>query len=196
MKALGALALVFYAAHATWHVAHGSPWDLVWVCNVSMPALVLGCFLERARLVAGAVMVLCYGTPMWLLDLATGPDTMVLTSPLVHVGGLVVGGLAVRRLGWPKFTWALTAAATALLLLVSRLATPPRENVNLAFRVHGGWEQVFPSHVLYVALMWLAGAVVFLLVELAARRFFTLSTGEPLGEGGKRDETELVRRDA
>jgi hypothetical protein len=175
VRALGGLALLFYAAHATWHVVHGSAWDLLWVCNASMPVLVLGCFFAKARLVAGAVMILSYGTPMWLLDLMTGPSSMIITSPLVHVGGLVVGGLAVRRLGWPRLTWAFTAAATALLLFLSRLVTPPRDNVNLAFRVHDGWEHIFPSHILYVAMMWLASAVVFLIIELLARRLLVPS---------------------
>jgi hypothetical protein len=175
VKALGVLALAFYAAHAGWHVSHHLAWDLFWVCNVSMPLLVLGCILEQSRLAASAVMILAYGTPLWTLDLLTGGQ-LVITSPLIHVGGLVIGGFAVGRLGWPRGTWAIASLLTAALLLFSRLVTPPDANVNLAFRVHEGWESLFPSHILYVVLMWTGSAVVFALVELGARRLLVRSS--------------------
>ncbi len=177
MRLLGRIALLLYAAHAAWHLADGTPWDLIWACNVSMPILAAGCFLSRARLVAAAIMILAYGTPMWILDLATG-GALVPTSPLVHLGGLVVGVLAIRRLGeWPRYSWTFAAIVTAALLLLARLFTPAHANVNLAFRVQPGWESMFPSHVLYVGLMWTSSAAVFALVELVGRRWLMAHEG-------------------
>lgn len=169
LRVLGLFAALFYAAHAGWHIAHGHPWDLLWACNVSMPVLIAGCFLRSARLVAATFMILMYGTPIWILDLMTGSN-MVLTSPLVHFGGPVLAALAARRLGWPKSSWIVAGAITLAALFLSRLITPSSENVNLAFRVHQGWERYFSSHPVYVALMWTSSTFVFFVVELVARR--------------------------
>lgn len=160
----GALTLLFYVAHAAWHLSHGSGWDLLWACNASMPLLVVGCFVPSARLVATAVLVLSYGTPAWLFDLATGAS-MIPTSPLVHVAAPVVAIDAVRRLGWPRGTWLFACAVTLALLGLARAVTPAAANVNLAFRVHDGWEGRFSSHPVYLACMWAASAVVFFAVE-------------------------------
>jgi hypothetical protein len=172
-RVLGVIATIFYAAHAIWHIAHGHAWDLFWACNIAMPILAIGCFLNNGRLVAAALMILTYGTPIWLLDLATGAG-MVLTSPLVHFGGPLIAVLALRHMRWPHRAWLFTAGLTALMLLTARLITPSAENVNLAFRVHEGWEKYFPNHIIYVAIMWSSSALVFFLTELALRRFFII----------------------
>src|SRR6185437_16503982 len=90
---LGALAVLLYLPHAAWHVVHGTAWDLLWACNVAMPLLAFGCFLAHARMCVCAFLFLLYGTPMWLLDLVAGGG-MVLTSPLLHLGGLGLAAYA------------------------------------------------------------------------------------------------------
>ncbi|HEY8079378.1 MAG TPA: hypothetical protein VIF62_34845 [Labilithrix sp.] len=169
MTALGALAFVFYAAHVAWHVAHGSTGDLLWACNVACPMLAVGCFAKSARVCASAVMWLAYGVPMWLVDLATG-GALVPTSLFTHFGGLVLGVIAVRRLGWPRGSWLVACAGTATLLALTRLVGSPERNANLAFRVHEGWEKYFPSHLVYLAMMWLGSALAFFVVERLALR--------------------------
>ncbi len=169
MNALGALALIFYIAHFAWHLAHGSLGDLWWACNVACPMIAVGCFTKNGRLCACGVMWLAYGAPMWVLDLATG-GALVPTSIFTHFGGLVIGVVAVRRLGWPRGSWLVACAATATLLALTRIFGSPERNANLAFRVHGGWEKYFPSHLLYLAMMWLGGAVMFFVAERIAIR--------------------------
>jgi len=166
---LGILAAMCWALHAAWHVLHGTAHDLLWACNVASPLLALGCFLRRPVLCATAVMWLAYGVPMWLLDLATGGE-LIPTSVFTHFGGLVLGILAVRRFGWPKRSWRWAALGTWALVVVTRIATTAKHNVNLAFRVHDGWEKHFTSHALYLVLMLSGSALVFLVVETAALR--------------------------
>ena len=71
-KVLGALAVLLYVPHVIWHIADHSAWDLLWVCNVALPLLALGCFLQNARLCVIAFLFLVYGTPLWLLDTVSG----------------------------------------------------------------------------------------------------------------------------
>jgi hypothetical protein len=63
------------------------------------------------------------------------------------------------------------ASLAALALLgVSRLLGSPARNPNLAFRVQAGWERAFPSHAVYVTLMWLGAGVAFFVVEAVILR--------------------------
>ena len=170
MNRIGILALVFWAAHAASHVLRGTAHDLFWVCNVATPVLALGCFLRVARLCAISVCWLAYGVPIWLLDLGTGAS-LIPTSVLTHFGGLVLGVAAVRRLGWPRWTWLAATGASLLVLLLARIFTSPAHNVMLAFRVHDGWEKHFDSYPPYLALMLGASAMWFFAIETIARRF-------------------------
>jgi hypothetical protein len=142
----------------------GQGHNLLWACNVAAPLLALGCALGIRRLIAIPTLWLCFGTPLWLLDLATG-GTMTPTSPLVHLLCPVVGILAARRLGWGAPSWHWATAALGVLLLLTRLVSPPALNVNLAFAVWAGWERYFPSHGLYIALLLISSAATFWLVE-------------------------------
>jgi hypothetical protein len=81
------------------------------------------------------------------------------SSFLSHLGGLALGVLAVRRLGWAPGAWWMALAGQVAMLLVSRVVTPAERNINLAFRVWEGWEDWFPSYALYFyTLLALSGA--------------------------------------
>ena len=170
MRLLGILATLFWVIHATNHVLRGSAYDLFWACNVATPVLALGCFLRRARLCTIAVCWLAYGVPIWLLDLATGAS-LIPTSVLTHFGGLALGIVAVRKLGWPRRSWLVATGASLVLVVLARIFTTRAQNVMLAHRVHDGWERHFSSHLPYLALMIAVSAVVFFVVETIARRF-------------------------
>lgn len=168
---IGVLALVFWAIHAANHVFfRHSAYDLLWTCNVATPLLALGAFMAHARLCAIALSWLAYGTPIWLLDLATGAG-MIPTSVFTHFGGLALAILAVRKLGFPRWSWARAVLASLVLVVFARILTSADHNVMLAHRVHDGWEKYFSSHPAYLVTMIGGSAVVFFVVETLARRF-------------------------
>lgn len=160
----GAAAATCWTIHAGNHLIRESAYDLLWICNVAVLVLAAGCFFGRAGFVAVGVSWLAFGTPIWLLDLATGKG-MIVTSPLVHVVAPVVGVLAVRRLGWPRGTWLASTVASVGLLALTRVVGSARTNVNLAFRIHDGWEERFGAHAPFLALIVAVGAAVFFGVE-------------------------------
>ncbi len=169
MTAWGALALAFYAIHGGQHLLRGHPEDLLWACHLGAVLVGLGILARSATLNAVGFLWLCMGTTLWALDLAAGGQ-FIPTSLLTHVGGLAVGGVGVARLGMPRNAWWKAILAFLLLQQLSRWLTPAETNVNLAFRVASGWEDVFPSHLAYLALLVGIGAVAFLTIERAARR--------------------------
>lgn len=172
VKAIGWLSLASLIIHGGNHLRLGTPLDLMWACNIATGVLALGCLLENPRLVAIPVMWLCFGTPMWVLDLATGGVFMA-TSFLTHIGALGVGLYAAAQLGVPRHTWPLATIGLVAVMLVCRFATPAALNINLAHAVWAGWETTFPRYDVYFAVVVSAFALTFFCVETAFRRFAT-----------------------
>src|SRR5262249_47931746 len=104
MKSLGCLALVCYAVHAGFHLYHGRPEDLLWACHIGAAVVGLGLILSSATLNGVGVLLLCMGTPLWLLDLAGGGEFYP-TSCFTHLGGLAIGIYGLHRLGMARGTW-------------------------------------------------------------------------------------------
>lgn len=167
--AAGSMGLLFFLVHAASLVWMGEGAGVLWVCHVASLLAAAGWFLGRPRPLAVALLWLIWGNGMWLLYLAGGGD-LYPTSLGTHVGGLVLTALGVRAFGMPRRSWAWALGGMTALLLASRLLTPARDNVNLAHRVHEGWEGMFPHHLVYIFLLLCASALVFLAAETAARR--------------------------
>lgn len=164
--ALGAAAFAFYAVHAGVLLYLGEWWGLFWGCHVASILIGFGLLLNRPVLNAAGVMWLVLGDFMWVLYLAGGGD-LYPTSILTHVCALFVGLRGARIMDVPRHAWALALGMMLALAAITRLATPARENVNLAFRVHEGWEGIFPSYPLYVlVLLSLSAALYFVTGKL------------------------------
>ncbi len=169
---LGALALACYVIHSGYHVLFGIPADALWSCNIGTLLVALGALFGRAMPIAIGVSWITFGDPLWLLDIATGAAFLP-TSLLTHVGGLLLGVLAVREVGWPQGVWWRAVLGVWALMLLTRLVTPAADNVNLAFRVQDGWEDVFPSYPLYLGFLFSLGSLAFFLIDRLARRLWS-----------------------
>lgn len=156
----GWLALAFGLTHAVNHVLRGETEDLLWVCNVAPLVLALGCLLARPTFVAVPLLWLSFGTPMWLVDLATGGE-VIWTSIPTHVGCPLLALFVARKLGFPRSSWLYAAGGLAALMLLCRLVTPRASNVNLAFDVWAGWQDVFPTYGPYFALLFAGSTATF-----------------------------------
>lgn len=156
------------AACFVWHwsdlLRRDEAHDLLWICNVAGPVLTLGCALGRRTLVAAPLLWLTFGTPMWLLDVLGGGEIIV-SSFASHLGGIAIGIAAARRFGWPRWTWWRAAAGLGAVMILSRLITPARANVNLVFAIWPGWEHLFPSYGAYFALLFAGSTLTFAIAE-------------------------------
>jgi hypothetical protein len=166
---LGGLALAFYAIHASTHLRLGQPEHLLWACHLAVVLVAGGLLSGSPTWNAIGLSWILVGDALWLLDLASGAELLP-TSPLTHVGGLVLAVIGVRSLGMPKGVWWQAALLLAALQLATRLLTPAEANVNVAFRVWSGWEEVFPSYRRYLASSYAILLAVFLVIERATRR--------------------------
>lgn len=169
MRWLGALVLTGTAVHAAYHLRHGRPWDLLWMCHVGSLLVGLGLLFRWPQAMGIGVLWLAAGLPFWLLDLATGGEFMP-TSLFTHVGGLIAGIVGVIKLGMPAGGWWKAVLALAALHQACRWLTPATANVNLAFSVHPGWERWFPSYRWYYATLLVTLAAAFFGIERGLRR--------------------------
>lgn len=162
----GVVAAGCWAVHAAVHVRRGTAAEMWWGCHLG--ALIIGAGMIAGAPLAVAVGVcwLCFGNVLWAVDLARGGEFMP-TAMLTHWGGLAIGLYGVRTLGVPRGTWAVAAAAHALLVAFSRVATRPELNVNLAHRVWPGFERAFPSHRVYLVAVWASGTAVYAVTQAA-----------------------------
>ncbi len=166
LRVLGGLAAVAFLVHGGNHVRRGSPHDVLWMCNVAPLLLAAGCFLAKPDLAAIAALWLAFGTPMWLLDIATGSG-LILTTFLPHVLCPVVAVLAVREMGLARRAWLKATGALLALGGLTRVLTPPEANVNLSHRVWAGWEAMFPRYDRYFVLVAAAAALTFFVLDRA-----------------------------
>ncbi len=183
-RPLAALAVVFYAGHAAWHIADGKPENLLWACHIGTLLVGLAILVRGPRVNATALVWLVLGLGFWIVDLAMGGE-LIPTSFLTHVGGTGLAIFVASRVGVPRGTWWRAFLVLCGLQVITRLTTPAVSNVNLVHQVYEGWEGLFSSYPIY----WLANAVVvavtFVATELIGRRLFPdvepPARGDPAG---------------
>lgn len=170
---LGSLAILFYLIHAAYWLRQGIPANILWACHIATLLVGVGLLVRQPRLTAVGLSWLILGTPLWLLDLLSHP--LYPTSLFTHVGGLVIGVWGVWRYGFPRHTWLWALVGLAILQQICRWITPPAENVNLAFAVFEGWEEMFPHYGRYLLLLASLAAAAFYALEQVAQKYVAIS---------------------
>jgi hypothetical protein len=168
-RAWGALALAFYAIHAGHHLLRGQPENLLWACHLGAVCVGVGLLARLPAVNAVGFLWIATGDVLWLVDLVSGGE-FIPTSLFTHGGGLALGALGLVRLGMPRHTWWRAVLAFLVLQQLSRFATPPQANVNLAHAVWPGWERIFPSTAAYQIALLAIGAAACFSVEWISRR--------------------------
>jgi len=145
LRLLGILPLIFFSAQATHYLQIHQLGHMLWMCNIGNLLLAMGLFSNSKPLIRVASIWMIPGLFIWLLYvvLAWG---IFFSSTLAHVGGLVVGIYAVRRVGMDRLSWVYASIWFLLIQLTSRLFTPADLNVNLAHHIQPGWEQRFDAY--------------------------------------------------
>jgi hypothetical protein len=171
---LGIVACIFFAVHAGYHVARGNPENAVWMCHLATLGIGAALIGRWPVLNAIGVLWLAAGVPLWAIYLATGGEFFP-TSVLPHLGGLAVGVIGLTRLGVPAGVWMAALSALIVLILVCRVATPERADVNLAFTMWPAREAISLAHAGTVAAAFALLAALFLGLERGLLRVRVLA---------------------
>src|SRR6266705_2318842 len=158
-RLLGFLPLAFFIAQVIHYWRFGGLGNLLWMCNVGNLLLAIGLFLDHRELIRAAAIWTIPGFVVWvryvLLDYG-----FLFSSTLAHVGGIIVGLIALRRVGMDRTAWLYASAWALFMQMAARLLTPPELNVNISHNIQPGWERYFTSYWKFWILLTMATALV------------------------------------
>ena len=144
-RVIGLLPLTFFLAQTIHYWRVGGMGNLFWMCNVGNLLLALGIFLNHRELIRAAAIWTIPGLLLWVRYVLFDYD-FVVSSALAHVGGIIVALIVLSRVRMDRIAWVYAFVWYLFMQLVSRQATDPRLNVNVAHRIQTGWEQAFTSY--------------------------------------------------
>jgi hypothetical protein len=153
-RLLGFFPLVFFFAQASHYWKINQLGHMLWMCNIGDLLLAFGLFLRKPILIRIAAIWMVPGFVVWFrfVVLEWG---LFFSSVLAHVGGILVGAVALKRVGMENRSWIYAFCWFLLVYTLSRALTPADLNVNLAHRIQPGFEQVFHSYWQF----WLTGVL-------------------------------------
>jgi hypothetical protein len=70
----------------------------------------------------------------------------LITSFFTHIGALMVGLIAMRKVRAARWTWLYAFGWYLVIQQLSRSVTPPFWNVNVAHSIYPGWESAFDGY--------------------------------------------------
>lgn len=144
-RLLGFLPLIFFIAQAHHYWRINELGHMLWMCNIGNLVLAFGIFLKRPLWIRVAVIWMVPGLLVWFFYVLL-PWGVFLSSTLAHVGGFIVGLIALRRVRMDGTAWKYALVWYFIVQVLSRLFTSAALNVNLAHAVDPGWQQVFNSY--------------------------------------------------
>jgi hypothetical protein len=169
---------VFFLAQGIHYWRINQLGHMFWMCNIGNLLLAIGIILNEPILMRVAIIWTVPGLVVWLLYVVMTSGS-VLSSTLAHIGGLIVGMIALKKVGMDRRAWLYALAWYFLIQLMSRLLTPPDLNVNLSHRIQPGWEQIFRAYWQFWLALALAAALILWSLGLMFWRIWPAGYGEP-----------------
>jgi hypothetical protein len=169
-RLLGLLPLIFFLFQTIHYWRFGGMGNLWWICNAGNVLLGVGLLIDHRELIRAAAIWTIPGLGIWIFYVLL-PTGFYFSTTLAHVGGIVVGMIALRRVRMNRTAWIYAFAWALLTQLAARLLTWPEWNVNVAHRIQPGWEHLFNSYwkfwlvmtVVTAAALWMIGRLLSLI---------------------------------
>ena len=170
-RLLGILPLSFFLAQAVHYWRLGQLGHMLWMCNIGNLVMAIGLFLGQPMSIRVAAMWSIPGVVIWFRYVVMEWGVFG-SSMSAHVGGLIVGLLALRKVRVDRTAWLYCLGWFLILQLVSRLTTPVEMNVNLSHTVYQGWQQIFTAYWKFWLVMTLLMAIGFWLLGLVLNKLW------------------------
>jgi hypothetical protein len=170
-RLLGVLPLAFFLAQAVHYWRLGQLGHMLWMCNIGNLVMAIGLFLGQPMLIRVPAMWSIPGVVIWFRYVVMEWGLFG-SSMSAHVGGLIVGLVALRRVRVDRTAWLYCLGWFLILQFVSRLTTPVEMNVNVSHAVYQGWQQIFTAYWKFWLVMTLLVAVGFWLLGLVLNKLW------------------------
>ena len=165
-RLLGLLPLIFFLVQTIHYWRFGGMGNLLWICNLGNVLLGIGLLIDQRELIRAAGIWTIPGLLVWIMYVLL-PSGFYFSTTLAHVGGIIVGLIALKRVGVDRFAWLYAFVWMLLTQIAARLVASPELNVNLAHHVQSGWETTFSSYWKFWVVLMLATAAVLWVVGKA-----------------------------
>ena len=169
LRLLGLLPVIFFSAQAIHYLQIHQFGHMLWMCNIGNLLLAIGLFSQNKPLIRISSIWMIPGLFIWIMYVVLEWGVN-LSSTLAHVGGLLVGVYAVRRVGMDRISWIYAFVWFLLIQLGSRLFTSADLNVNLAHHIQPGWEQRFQTYWQFWLTLVTLTAFVLWIISVVLRR--------------------------
>jgi len=144
-RLLGIFPLLFFLLQGIHYWKIGELGNMLWMCNIGNLMLAFGLFFENAMLIRVSVLWMVPGLVIWFIYVVWAWGVFY-SSTLAHVGGIIVGILALRKVGMDSTAWLYAVAWYVVAQVLSRFLTAPALNVNVAHAIDPGWQLTFSSY--------------------------------------------------
>jgi hypothetical protein len=179
-RLLGLLPLAFFLSRVFEYVRVGTPEHILWGCHISNLLLAIGIFLAHPTLIRIASFWVIFGVVPWIADMAVS-GLIVPVSIFSHLGGFVLGIVALQRVRMTKWNWVWSLSYFLVLQQISRLVTPPENiymNVNVAHFAYGPFKDWFSSYWKYWVVNTILTAIALWAIELVMIKIFPIKAEE------------------
>jgi len=172
-RSLGLFPLLFFLLQGIHYWRSNELGNMLWMCNIGNLILAAGLFFENGALIRVAVLWMIPGLIVWFIYvvLAWG---VFFSSTLAHVGGMIVGSIALKRVGMDARAWLYALVWYFSVQLLSRFLTAPSLNVNIAHTIDPGWQLTFNSYWKFWLVLTATTALVLWLLGLILRKIFPI----------------------
>ena len=170
-RLLGVLPLSFFLAQAVHYWRLGQLGHMLWMCNIGNLVMAIGLFLGQPMLIRVAAMWSIPGVVIWFRYVVMEWGIFG-SSMSAHVGGLIVGMVALRKVRVDRTAWLYCLGWFLILQLLSRVTTPVEMNVNVSHAVYQGWQQIFTAYWKFWLVMTLLVAIGFWFLGLVLSKLW------------------------
>jgi hypothetical protein len=176
-RSLGWLPLVLFVARLIEYIQVGTPSQVLWMCHLANLLLAAGLFLANPLIIRAAVILLIFGIPPWIVDMFV-IRIVTPVSVASHLGGLIVGLLAVSKVRAKPWAWPAALACFVFVQIICRFLTPPALNVNTSHRVYDIWKGLISNYWVYWLISTAILAVSLWVIDLLLAKFFPPASSE------------------
>jgi uncharacterized MnhB-related membrane protein len=179
-RLLGVLPLTFFLVQTIHYWRFGGMGNLWWMCNAGNVLLGIGLLIGQRELIRAAAIWTIPGLVIWIKYVLLASGGFYFSTTQAHVGGIIVGMIALRRVGMDRIAWLYAFGWALLTQLAAWLFTAPDLNVNVAHHIQNGFETTFSSYwKFWVVLMGATAAVLWALGFVLSLIWPAKSVSEP-----------------
>jgi len=178
-RMMGILPLIFFGAQAIHYWRISQLGHMLWMCNIGNLVLGVGLLLGYPILVRVSVMWMLPGILVWFIYVVMAWGVFF-SSTLAHVGGLIVGLIAIRRTRMNQVAWLYGFLWYLIVQAFSRLFTPAQLNVNVSHRIQESWQGSFTAYWKFWLVLSSGVAVGLWVLAFVLSRIWPATNKEPI----------------